>query len=149
MKQKKIEAPVFPYTVTKGHVVLCYEDKTTYDFSGFEEPHRKTKVRSAIIVSVGQDDVYGMHPSLTVGRRVLMPAGNKQLFEFNGNDYYLVHHLDIKVIDPADDDELVANMLIEQFKQMSLSAKTLFIDLLDEASNEVLKNIFEEDEDSE
>ena len=78
-----------------------------------------------------------------------MPAGNKQLFEFNGNDYYLVHHLDIKVIDPADDDELVANMLIEQFKQMSLAAKALFIDLLDEASNEVLKNILEENEDSE
>lgn len=149
MKQKKINAPVFPYTVTKGHVVLCYEDKTTYDFSGFEEPHRKTKVRSAIVVAVGENDIYEMHPMLTIGRKVLMPAGNKQLFELNGNDYYIVHHLDIKVFDPADNDELVANMLIEQFKQMSFTAKTIFVDLLDDASNEVLKEIFEEDGDSE
>lgn len=149
MKQQKIEAPAFPYAVTKGHVVLCYEEKTTYDFSGFEEPHRKTKVRTAIVVAVGEDDVYGMHSLLTVGRKVLMPAGNKQLFELNGKDYYLVHHLDIKVFDPADDYNLMANMLIEQFKLMPFSAKTIFIDLLDEASNEVLKEIFEEDADSE
>lgn len=119
--------PMFPYTVTKGHVVLAYENKTTIGKDGIEEPHKKLKVKTAVIVAIGSNDDYGMDPLLVIGRRVLMPSGNKQLYEIDGNDFYIVHHLEVKVIDPIYDGEYFTKMLIEQVANMPIEQRDSFL----------------------
>jgi co-chaperonin GroES (HSP10) len=118
--------PMFPYIVTKGHVVLAYENKTSTK-DGIEEPHKKLKVKMAVIVAIGSDDDYGMDPLLVIGRRVLMPSGNKQLYEIDGNDFYIVHHLEVKVIDPIYDEEYFNKTIIEQISNMPKDQRDQFL----------------------
>lgn len=106
VKTENGSVPVFPYVVAKGYVALAYEDIYSINKDGIEEPHKKQKVRAAVIVSVGDDDNFNMDKMISVGRRVLMPSVNKQQFTIDGTEFYLCHHLDIKVFDPIDDEEL-------------------------------------------
>ena len=100
----------FPYKVADGYVALAYVDEYHENKDGIEEPHKKIKIRSAVVVAVA-DDV----DQFVVGTKVLMPSVSKQQFEIEGQQYYVCHYLDIKVIDPIDDDDLMLKMLEDHF----------------------------------
>jgi len=103
----------FPYAVADGHVALKYEEGYV-EKDGIQEPHKKIKIRTAIVVAVGNSSKKSwdeISPMLVVGRKVLMPSVNKQEFRIDGTSYFVCHHNDIKVIDPADDTTLMLELL--------------------------------------
>lgn len=116
----------FPYVLADGQVALIYEDGYTVK-DGFEEPHKKIKIRTAIVVAVGGGPEHGINKHLVVGRKVLMPAVNKQDFRIDGQQYYVCHHLDIKVIDPVDDKALMLSLLENHAESLPKSVLADFL----------------------
>lgn len=109
---------MFGYKVADSHVALAYDDEYFKSKDGFEEPHKKIKIRSAVIVAVGDNVGAVAGNNLVIGRKVLMPSVNKQQFEIEGKQYYVCHYLDIKVIDPIEDDKMMLDMLQDHFDSL-------------------------------
>ena len=107
-----------PYVPAKGMVMLAYEESYFIDEGGFEEPHKKESAKRAVVVAVGPNDSFGMDDRLTEGQVVLMPLTNKQRFKFDGHDFYLVHHMDIKLYDPIVNKDMMRALLKEHISRL-------------------------------
>lgn len=105
------EIPVLNWEPAPGQVILTYEDQYKKGEDGWELPNAKKGVKTAIVVSHGADDGFDMNKSIKVGARVVMPFVRKQAFEENGNKFFIVHHLDIKLIDPVENFEEMCSLI--------------------------------------
>jgi len=108
----------FPYMVSDGHVVLMYDDPNYVEKNGIKEPFKKIKIRKALVVSIGLDVAKIAGNKLVPGRYVLMPSVNKQQFVIGGKTYYVCHYLDIKVIDPLSDDDLMLELFENHYASL-------------------------------
>jgi len=125
--------PYFPYKVVAGNVVLALEEQGYRDNNGIEEPNRKQKMRNAVIVAIGGETIGGVEhrhnidPHLTVGRKVFLPTSAKQEFHYDGKMFFICHHLDIKIIDPIDDEDCMVGFMEANFESMPQSVKDKFL----------------------
>lgn len=116
----------FGYQVADGHVALIYEDDVYLVKNHVVKPFKKTKVRKAVVVAVGGDVERVSGNTLVPGRKVLMPSINKQEFEVDGVKCYVCHYRDIKLIDPADDEELMLELLERHYESLPKSVTQKF-----------------------
>jgi hypothetical protein len=117
------EVPYFPYKVTAGNVALAYEENYFVNKSGIEEPHKKMRVRTAVVVAIGE---FVEMDGIVVGRKVLMPTTAKQEFEIDGRTFYVCSSMDIKVVDPVDDEEMMLWYMTKHFESMPESVQKKF-----------------------
>ena len=119
--------PKISFVPSDGHVILAFEDN--YKRVGsIEMPHAKKDKKHAIIVAHGRSDKHEMSEHIQVGAKVLMPHIKRQTFSENGQEFFIVHHLDIKAFYPIEDKELALKLLQNQFDQMPEDVKEVFMD---------------------
>lgn len=127
------KVPYFPYKVVAGNVVLAYEEQGYKEKNGIEEPMVKQKMRNAVIVAIGGETVvfsesrHNIDANLVVGRKVLMPTSAKQEFVLDGKTFYICHYLDIKVIDPLDDEDCMVDFMTQHFESMPEAVQAKFM----------------------